>query len=530
MRSIPFIDFKTATELNDAERSRISSAAERCERATGSAAKYVIRTPGRINLIGDHIDYHGFPVLPMAIENCIFLCVSTPSPGSQTGDLAQKVPDKKKRLVIVNAKQELYPTYQCEHSFSYGSELDQFHQWHHYVLCGYHGILSKELLRLQASQIYEHTKRLASCNGTHPTGNQKRCSTAQLDDEHLNELDNLVLFVDSDLPPASGLSSSSALVCASALATLLFLRECKSTDEGDSKSDPLIDSETLAEDCANFEHLIGTRGGGMDQAIILTAQEKRAKHVEFEPKFSCSNVNLPDGVVLLVSHCGESFPKAATHEFNSRVLETKLAAALILKKLKPLSNIAIDHTITFHKVKNELLNPDSFASELLTAIKDKLPETLSFDEAASHLELSRTDLMSRFNASENFLIKTGLNTRVQLLRRCKHVCEEADRVQKFKMLCETVGDPVTLGKLMTESHISLRDNYECSHPALEKIFETALKAGALGARLTGAGWGGCIVSLVDSNSVDMVMGELEKVSKFTFRTEPRSGAVIFKIT
>lgn len=76
----------------------------------------------------------------------------------------------------------------------------------------------------------------------------------------------------------------------------------------------------------------------------------------------------------------------------------------------------------------------------------------------------------------------------QLSDRAVHVFEEAKRVRDFKQVCEEQNvDVQKLGLLMNESHASCRDLYDCSHPALNELVETAVNAGALGSRLTGAG-------------------------------------------
>jgi galactokinase len=59
-------------------------------------------------------------------------------------------------------------------------------------------------------------------------------------------------------------------------------------------------------------------------------------------------------------------------------------------------------------------------------------------------------------------------------------------------------DAVAFGRLLLESHASLRDQLRVSCPALNQLVEAAMESGALGARLTGAGFGGCVVVLCRS--------------------------------
>ena len=83
-----------------------------------------------------------------------------------------------------------------------------------------------------------------------------------------------------------------------------------------------------------------------------------------------------------------------------------------------------------------------------------------------------------------------------LYRRAKHVITENERVlQAVKAMRSD--DHQLLGQLMQDSHISLRDDFEVSSSALDEMVECALTApGCLGARMTGAGFGGCAVALV----------------------------------
>ena len=82
-------------------------------------------------------------------------------------------------------------------------------------------------------------------------------------------------------------------------------------------------------------------------------------------------------------------------------------------------------------------------------------------------------------------------------RRARHVLSENDRTLRAAEAMRT-GDAALLGRLMNESHQSLRDDFEVSTRALDAMVESARSApGCHGARLTGAGFGGCVVSLVD---------------------------------
>jgi galactokinase len=78
--------------------------------------------------------------------------------------------------------------------------------------------------------------------------------------------------------------------------------------------------------------------------------------------------------------------------------------------------------------------------------------------------------------------------------RARHVVSENARVVAAAEAL-AAGDLATLGRLLAESHASLRDDFEVSTPELDVLVEKLVEAGALGARLTGAGFGGCVVGL-----------------------------------
>jgi len=90
---------------------------------------------------------------------------------------------------------------------------------------------------------------------------------------------------------------------------------------------PLTKME-LATLCARSEHLIGTAGGGMDQAIAFLAKEGYAQHISWEP-LSAEPVMLPNDAVFVVAHSLVEANKAATQDFNDRVKECKIAAQVM---------------------------------------------------------------------------------------------------------------------------------------------------------------------------------------------------------
>ena len=89
-----------------------------------------------------------------------------------------------------------------------------------------------------------------------------------------------------------------------------------------------------------------------------------------------------------------------------------------------------------------------------------------------------------------------------LLRRARHVAGEIDRtLQAVEAL--TAGDYARFGRLMCESHVSLRDDFQVSCRELDAIVEAAASCpGVHGARMTGGGFGGCAIALVRADAAD----------------------------
>jgi galactokinase len=108
-----------------------------------------------------------------------------------------------------------------------------------------------------------------------------------------------------------------------------------------------------------------------------------------------------------------------------------------------------------------------------------------------------------------------------LRRRASHVIGENERVRHALGLLET-GDGVGFGKLMNESHNSSRQNFENSTPELDLLVSIAQSLPAvLGARLTGAGFGGSTVTLCERTRAQQIAAELSKRYGDTTGITPR---------
>ena len=133
-------------------------------------------------------------------------------------------------------------------------------------------------------------------------------------------------------------------------------------------------------------------------------------------------------------------------------------------------------------------------------------------EVAERLELPGSTgypaLLARF-ATEELLAVAGELEDHQLARRFRHVVTEARRVDQA--VSALAGKSLaTFGELMTVSHASLRDDYEVSCPELDHLVDLTTKSGAVGARLTGAGLGGCVIALATVETAPAVLARLDR--------------------
>lgn len=353
-----------------------------------------VRVPGRVNLIGDHIDYNGLPVLPMAIHR----------------ELRMVFRPRSDHTIRV---ENLQPTHApVEFTTDHLPGRGPAGAWANYILAA--------------------VRELAP--------------SVESGEPPLMGFDALM---SSTLPSSAGLSSSSALVVATGLALM-------------DSNDRVVERGELARRMARAERFVGTEGGGMDHAVVLCAEDASALFVHFAPP-STRAIAIPPGWCFLIAHSLERAEKsgAAQGEYNRRTREC---------------HDALDQ-----------LGESSYA-ELLSVPAD--------------------DIEGSGGGVDDLLERARHRLSGSLWRRFRHVVTEYGRVLGA-VDALAAGDLRAMGRLMSASHASLSEDFEVSTPRLDALVEMAVGAGAAGARLTGAGFGGAVVALCDHEGASGVVATLE---------------------
>jgi N-acetylgalactosamine kinase len=379
------------------------------------------RAPGRVNLIGEHTDYNGLPVLPFAIERDVLVAACR-----RAGE-----------VVEVASTDPRFPP-RC---YRAASPIPSF--------------------------------------GAGDWGNYAKAATQALLDAGIPlAAGGMALRVDGTIPLAAGVSSSSALVVALALAQLALA--------GTS-----LERLALAELLARGERYVGVLSGGMDQAAILLGRPGHALRLDFFP-LRAHAVAVPPGAAFVVAHSLEDAPKSgvARGRYNQRVIECRLACAVLSHRLRrPVTHLG------------ELAGAAETHDELL----DLLP-----DGVRSRAELRR-DAGLAPGELEGLLpptVSLADPDRFVLRRRVRHVLGEAARVAAAERALATA-DLRALGTLLDASHASGAADYETSTPKADALVRLARESGALGARLMGAGFGGAVLALVEHDRAAALLATLD---------------------
>jgi N-acetylgalactosamine kinase len=299
--------------------------------------------------------------------------------------------------------------------------------------------------------------------------------------------------IEGTVPPAAGLSSSSALV----VLTALMFTAANSLE---------IPFETLAQLLAEGEKYVGTQGGGMDQAASLLSTPGKAIKIDFDP-FDVRDVRMPPGFTVVVADSTVKAAKSgdAMDRYNLRTIECSLGVALLKRSLEERSG----RTVEFELLGD--FTPENLGMDR-EEILDYVEKTLTLpsyglDDIAGFLGRKSSEVEAEFSRRRDGSILSEPEGGYKIRQRVLHVLTEWKRVED-SVTALAAGDSERFGELMTRSHESCRDLYEISCVELEALTSAARQAGALGSRLTGAGFGGCTVSLVRDDAAERFMDEV----------------------
>jgi N-acetylgalactosamine kinase len=390
---------------------------------------FFVRAPGRVNLIGEHTDYNGYPVMPMAIDRDFVFVLGLRT--DCTIDIINESPQYGRRTFDA---QFPVPPYQQG-------------DWGNYVKAAVHEILGAGWVDRDTAVGFQ-------------------------------------AIVGGTIPESAGLSSSSALVVAAALAFL-------------NANNKQIDKEQLADLLAKGERYVGSEGGGMDQAVSLLGETGKALKIDFFP-LRTQAVDVPENLSFVVCNSLIRAPKSESirYAYNCRVIECRLATALVAKAIEERTGTKT-HSNRLADLAGENLGLEpSTINEIVTQSIPK--KSLSLKEIASMLGETSETTQKRWCTLRDGSVLTEPPGGFKIWNRYKHVVTEAQRVD-LTVEAFRAGDAVKVGTLMNESHASCRDDYEISCPEIEALVSIAREHGAVGARLTGAGFGGCTVNAVPSS-------------------------------
>jgi galactokinase len=281
------------------------------------------------------------------------------------------------------------------------------------------------------------------------------------------------LLVGGDLPATGGLSSSSAL-------TMGIMAALNAAWGGG------LSMESLVERAIRAERHVGVESGGMDQTVIAFATPGTALRIDFQPP-GRRTVPIPEGLAFVVASSGLDAPKgdAAQGAYNERVIGARLAAAMLT------DHVGLD-------IGHPPYLADVASIDVIDILVDDLPERITAREVAHGAD-----------ADIAMLIRLTADTwdpraKVPVKRVARHILSEAERVDTAEAAL-AAGELAAFGELLNESHNSLREDLRCSTPALDRVCAAMRKAGAYGARLTGAGFGGFALAAVAPERLAAVM-------------------------
>jgi galactokinase len=343
----------------------------------GNPPDHIARAPGRVNLLGEHVDYNDGFVLPAAINRATHVAFSPAAAGHSTlwaVDFGQKAAFSEQTIMLKN--------------------------------------------QIDASPLPEWAR--------YPAGVMWALGEADLGAPPMNA----VYF--SDIPLGSGLSSSASVEMAFMIAWQTL----------GGWSLPPMQRALLGQKAEN--RYVGVHCGIMDQFASACGVEGSLLLLDCR-SLEWHGIPLPGTIAIVIADTAVR-RKLTSGEYNKRRSACEQAVELLQRDLPDIKSLR------------------DVGREDFNRLADKLPG--------------------------------------EVAKRARHVVVEIERTEQAQALLKS-GNMRDFGGLMNECHASLRDLYEVSCPELDAMVEIAQSLeGCYGARLTGAGFGGCTVNLVERHKAD----------------------------
>jgi N-acetylgalactosamine kinase len=463
----------------------------------------VVRAPGRLNLLGRHIDHRGGIVNPIALSSELIAVVA---PRNDDVVCARNVEWLKYTEAQFRISESIPPR-----------KLASISEWDRWTM----------------AQVEEKRRRGEQ---THWTDYIK--GAAVMLQEHLRESDNtfklklkgMDLIVYGDVPPSAGLASSSALfmVASEALVALNGLK---------------IDDEEFVKLCGYGEWYVGTRGGAGDHAAIKYSKQGYVSHIRTNP-FSISYSPFPKGLKVVVFHSLEVAQKSGSARdiFNQRVACYEFGLMLMLarhpelrEEVHQLSDINTSTLGSVSQIYKLILELPMTAS--LHSILASLPSEQhehAFKVASTHASpkhgypirgvclfgISECERSRRFiellqcgHVSELGLLmnishdgdRVAKMDKRGCMRKYESRCDDAHLKRLIKR-CERLGGETADAELWRQP-----GSYRCSTVSVDFMVDVANSVdGVVGAQLSGAGLGGCMMALTREDAVERLIEEMSE--------------------
>jgi N-acetylgalactosamine kinase len=482
---------------------RIDAYQETLDRARhvlgADAPVLLVRSPGRVNLMGRHVDHQGGHCNLMTIGYECLMVVH---------------PRQDDRIQLYNLDPARFP----DRQFSIG-ELVADLPWDNWLSVVNSAKVSNMLLESGGDWIEYVMAAVLRL--------QLKFSTVQLR--------GVDVVVSGNIPIAAGLSSSSALVVATAESMI-------AVNQLDTFPSQFVDL------CGEGEWFVGTRGGSADHAAIKLGQKGRAVKVTFFPFAIQDTVPFPQGYVLVVCDSGLKAQKTtnAKDQFNHRVACYRIGLKLLRKRFPQYAHL-LHHLRDFTTrtlgtplsfiYKSLLRLPEQATREELRAMIGEEPEDDPYPldalfathrpPADGLYPIRGVVLYGLAECERSRLYADALKAQqIDQIGRLMNISHDGDRVTQTT----SQGTPIPYHSLTSNSYLldliedlesgepdRVQDaqlhwqpgSYACSVPEIDYMVDLALRVdGVVGAQLAGAGLGGCMMVLAHSDAVSRLRADL----------------------